>query len=152
MLTSVILPWIHYFAVLTMVGAVFAKLYLMKLPPSGEQIRGLGRADILDGSSAAMVFITGLLRMYHGGKGADWYWHNGLMHGVITAFVLAAGISLIPTIRILRWKAAFNSRNALPDAAELRKARIFLHPQLTLIVIIALLITMVAKGYGAPAQ
>lgn len=151
MLTNVILPWIHYFAIITLSGAMFTKTYLLKLPASPAQIRALGRADILDGSSAVLVFATGVLRMYHGGKGADWYWHNGLMHGVIGAFVLAALISLVPTFRILKWKRALDASGALPDAEALRKARIFLHPQMTLVVIIALLITMVAKGYGAPA-
>lgn len=151
MLSAVILPWIHYVAILTLGGAAIAKLYLLKLPASREQLGALGRADMLDGASAGIVFVTGLLRVWHGAKPADYYWSNGLFHGVLGAFVLAALISLVPTIRILRWKKALASTGALPDAEALRKTRIFLHPQLTLVVIVALLITLVAKGYGAPA-
>lgn len=149
MLSTVILPWIHYVAIITLSGAAVAKLYLLKLPASPDQIRALGRADILDGSSAVLVFVTGLLRVWHGAKPAEYYWHNGLFHGVIGAFLLAALISLGPTLRILAWKKTLAAGGRLPDADALRRARLFLHPQLALVVLTALLITLVAKGYGA---
>lgn len=149
MLSTVILPWIHYAAILTLAGAAIAKLYLLSLPASADQIRALVRADRLDGGSALVVLVTGLLRVWYGAKPAEYYWHNGLFHGVLGAFVLAALISLVPTLRILRWNKALAASGALPDAAALRKTRVFLHPQLTLVMIVALLITFVAKGYGA---
>ncbi|WP_162932186.1 DUF2214 family protein [Solimonas sp. K1W22B-7] len=148
MLATVVLPWIHYLAVLMMAGGAVAELYLLKLTPSSETVQLLPRVDRLYGITAGLVFVTGLLRMYHGGKGADWYWHNGLMHGVITAFVLAALISLVPTIRFMRWSKQLSSGGGLPGADAVRKTRILVHVQLTLVALVALLITMVGKGYG----
>jgi len=147
MLETVVLPWIHYLAVLMMAGTAVAELYLLKLTPTAETVRLLPRVDRFYGITAGLVFVTGLLRMYHGGKGADWYWHNGLMHGVISAFVLAALISIVPTIRFMRWSRQLDS-GTLPTADAVSKIRILVHVQLTLVALVALLITLVAKNYG----
>lgn len=147
MLETIVLPWVHYLAVLMMAGTAVAELYLLKLTPTAETVRLLPRVDRFYGITAVLVFVTGLLRMYHGGKGADWYWHNGLMHGAISAFVLAALISIIPTIRFLRWSRQLDS-GALPSTDAVRKTRVLVHVQLTLVALVALLITLVAKSYG----
>jgi len=147
MLSTIVLPWLHYLAVLMMAGAAVAELYLLKFKPSDELVLTLARVDRMYGISAGIVLITGLLRVWHGGKGADYYFHTGAFHGVLTLFVIAAAISVIPTLRFLRWKRALAS-GALPGAAELRKTRGLVHAQLGLITVITLLITIVAKGYS----
>jgi len=148
MFSTVILPWIHYVAIITLSGAIFAKLYLMKLPASADIVRLLPRIDRLEGTSAVIVFITGLARVWHGAKPAEFYWQNGLFHGVVGLFVLAALVSLIPTVRFVRWKRALDASGAMPEAAALRKTRVFSHVMATVVVVIALMITLVAKGYG----
>jgi putative membrane protein len=150
MLSNIILPWLHYLAILMMAGAAVAELYLLKLKPSDEVVRTLSRVDLVYGITAGAVLVTGLLRVYHGGKGADYYWHNGAFHGVLGLFILAALISLVPTVRFMRWKKALET-GALPSETDIRKTRPLVHVQLTLVAVIALLITLVARGYGAAA-
>lgn len=150
MLSHIVLPWLHYLAILMMAGAAVAELYLLKLKPSDEWVRLLSRVDLFYGITAGAVLITGLLRVYHGGKGADYYWHNGAFHAVLGLFILAALISLIPTVRFMRWKKAL-ATGALPNDAEIRKTRPLVHAQLMLVALMALLITMVARGYAATA-
>ena len=148
---TVILPWLHYVAIVVLSGAVFSKLYLLKLVPTSELVGTLVRVDRIEGAAAVLVFLTGLGRVWHGaGKPAEWYWSNGLFHGVVGLFVLAAALSLVPTMRFLRWKREL-AAGTLPGPDALRRTRIFSHVILTLIVLIALLITMVAKGYGRAA-
>lgn len=149
MLSAVLLPWLHYLAVLFFVGAAVAELYLLKLAGIGEAVRLLPRVDRLYGATALLVFITGLARVYHGGKGPDFYWSNGMFHGVIGLFVLAALASILPTVRFMRWRKAVDGAGTLPAAGEVRSTRLLLHAQLAAIAVIALLITAVAKGYGA---
>lgn len=148
MLSTVILPWIHYLAVFVMIGALMVQMYLLKLSNVADAVRSLARIDRIYGVAALLVFVTGLLRVWHGGKGADYYWHNGMFHGVIGLFVLAALVSIVPTLRFARWRKAVDA-GALPAEAEARKTRMLVHVELSLIFIVALLITMVAKGYGA---
>lgn len=151
MLATVVLPWIHYLAVLMMAGCAVAELYLLKLSPTPETVRLLPRVDRFYAITAVLTFVTGILRMYHGGKGADWYWHNGLMHGVITIFIVAGLISIAPTLRFIRWNKALGAGGALPDAAAVRKTKVLVHVQLTLVALIALMITLVARGFGGRA-
>lgn len=148
MLSTVVLPWIHYVAIMMMAGALVAELYLLRLEQSQATVRLLPRVDMFYGAASVAVFVTGILRIYFGGKGPDWYWANGLMHGVIGVFVLAGLISLIPTLRFRRWAAANFASGALPSGVELRKIRPLIHTQLSALALIALMITAVAKGYG----
>lgn len=148
MLSHIVLPWLHYLAILMMAGAAVAELYLLKLKPSDEVVRLLSRVDLFYGITAGAVLVTGLLRVYHGGKGADYYWHSGAFHGVLGFFVLAALISLVPTVRFMRWKKAL-ANGTLPSETDIRQTRPLVHVQLTLIALVTLLITMVARGYAA---
>lgn len=148
MLSTVVLPWIHYVAVMMMAGALVAELYLLRLDQTHETVRLLPRVDLFYGIAATVVLVTGILRIYFGGKGPEWYWANGLMHGTIGVFVLTGLGSLVPTMRFRRWAAASVASNALPSGIEVRKIRPMIHMQLSALALIALMITAVAKGYG----
>ncbi|WP_028080787.1 DUF2214 family protein [Solimonas soli] len=149
MLNTVVLPWIHYIAVWMMTGALVTELYLLKIGGTPDAVRLLPRVDRLYGIMAVLVLLTGLARVWHGGKGPDYYWHNGAFHGVLGLFVLAALISIVPTLRFMRWRKALEASGALPADGEVRKTRILIHVQLTAIVLITLSIVLVAKGYSA---
>lgn len=148
MFGTIVLPWLHYLAILGMAGGAVAQLYLLKLAAQPDAIRTLPRADAFYGIAAVLVFATGMARVWIGGKGADYYWHHGAFHGVLTVFVLAALVSIAPTLRYRRWKRELDASGALPDAVALRKTKMLVHLQLTAISLIALLIVLVAKGYG----
>lgn len=151
MLSTVVLPWLHYLTVMMMAGGAVAELYLLRLAPTPATLTLLPRVDRFYGITAALVLVTGILRMVYGGKGPDWYWHNGLMHALLGVFALAAAVSVIPTLRFLRWQRSVAAGGAAPDEATLRSTRSLVHAQLMLMAVVALLITLVAKGYGARA-
>src|SRR3546814_12077096 len=87
MLSTVILPWVHYLAVFVMIGALMVQMVLLKLSNVADAVRSLVRIDRIYGLAALLVFVTGLARVWDGGKGADDYWHNGMFDGVIGLFV-----------------------------------------------------------------
>ncbi|NKF24164.1 DUF2214 family protein [Solimonas marina] len=150
MFSIVVLPWIHYIAVWLMAGALVSELYLLKIGSSAASaIRLLPRVDRLYGIMAGVVLITGLARVWHGGKGASYYWHNGAFHGVLGLFALAAVVSIVPTLRYIRWRTALDTSGAMPDATEVRKTSVFVHIQLTAIALLTLAIVLVANGYGS---
>lgn len=148
MFDTVVLPWLHYVFVMTMAGGAVAQIYLLKLAQTPDAIRTLPRVDRFYGISAALVLLTGLARVWHGGKGPDYYWHNGMFHGVLTVFVLAALVSIAPTLRYIRWRKVLEAGGALPDAREVAKTKALVHLQLTALALVALLIVLVAKGVG----
>ena len=73
MLSTVVLPWLHYLTVMMMAGGAVAELYLLRLAPTPATLTLLPRVDRFYGITAALVLVTGILRMVYGGKGPDWF-------------------------------------------------------------------------------
>lgn len=148
MLPHVIGSSLHYIAVFLLVGAVTAELYLLKLAPSVDVVRTVARADLMYGLGAVLVLLTGISGVLHSGKGVAYYLHNGAFHGAATCFVLAGLLSIAPTVRYLRWKKAANASGALPAAAAWSAQRKWVHIQLGLFAVIAVCMSMMARGVG----
>lgn len=147
MTAAILAAWLHYLAFLFMAGAAVAQLYLLKLAPSRETLKTLVRADRVYGGAAVAVLLTGFARMPvpHGGKGLAYYFGNGAFHGALTLFVLAALVSVLPTVRFLKWNKAA-AGGTLPSQADWRGARKFVHVQLGALAIIAWLMPVMARG------
>lgn len=145
----VIAAWLHYVAVILMSGAIVAELYVLKLKPGSETVPLLARIDRLYGIAALAVLLTGFARipLAHGGKGLDYYLQSGAFHGAMGLFLLAAAISIPPTIRFLKWKKAADT-GQLPDATAWAANRKFAHIGLTAIALIALAMAAMARGAG----
>jgi putative membrane protein len=149
MLPHVIGSSLHYIAVFLLVGAVTAELYLLKLKPSAEVIAVAARADLMYGVGAVLVLMTGLAGVFHNGKGVAYYMHNGAFHGAVTFFILAGLLSIAPTMRYLRWRRAAVLGGALPTDAEWKAQRKWVHMQLGLFALIAVCMSMMARGVGS---
>ncbi len=150
MLNTVVIPWLHYVAVIVMSGALMSQLYLLKLKPTLESVRALARVDRIFGIAALAVLITGFSRIpvAHGGKGMAFYMKNGAFHATLTLFVIGVLISLIPTFRYIRYKKAAEA-GTLPNEAAWRANGKFVHIGLTIIVLLAATMTMMARGVGS---
>lgn len=151
MFGAIVFAWLHYLSVMFLSGALVAEIYLLKLGPSRDTLDSIARVDRIYGASAAAVLLTGLgrLPLVHGGKGLDYYLHNGAFHGAVTLFLIAGAISIVPTLRFLRWKKAATANGALPSADAWRGLRKLVHLQLTALALIALLMPMIARGVAA---
>lgn len=149
MFGAVIVAWLHYLSILFFAGLLVSQIYMLKFGPSLETVRTLARIDRFYGISAGAVVLTGLARipLAHGGKGLDYYLHNGAFHGSVTAFIVGVLISLAPTMRYLRWKKG-TVNDSLPTAEQWNSTRKFVHMQLTIMALIALLMPIMAKGLG----
>ena len=147
MTAAIVLAWLHYLAFMFMAGAAVSQLFLLKLMPTAEAVKTVTRVDRIYGAAAGAVLLTGFARMplAHGGKGVDYYLHTGAFHGTLTLFVLAALLSIVPTLRFIRWNKAA-AAGTLPDTAAWRGTRKLVHVQLGAIAIIALLMPMMARG------
>lgn len=147
MLSTVILPWLHYLGIIVMSGGLVAEMYLLKLEPRADAVRLLVRADRFYFVGVLIVLISGLARM--GDKGVGYYFKIGAFHGVLTLFVLTALISLVPTFRFISWRKALEVSGVLPEAKAWGGTRKFAHMQAAAIAIIALLMVLTARGIGA---
>ena len=87
--------------------------------------------------------------LFHGLKGSDFYLHNPWFHAKLGAFLLAALVSLWPTVAFLRWRRALRADPAWrPDPAQAARLRGLVRIELVLIAVI-LVCAAAMPRYGA---
>ena len=149
MTLEAILSFLHISAILALVVFITSEAAICRpewMKP--EIVERLVRVDRIYGIAALSVLATGLARIYFGAKGADYYWSNWLLHAKFGLFLLAALISIAPTLSFLRWRKALRTTGALPPPEEVRKARKLVMLQAHIIPIIPLFAVFLARGFG----
>src|ERR1700743_946608 len=131
------MAFLHHVAAFTVVGALVAEVVVFKPPLTVAQARRLQRTDSIFGLSATVLLIVGLLRVFFFEKGAGYYFADAFFLTKLAAFIVAAIISIYPTVLFLSWSKALKEGVA-PDisADKIRRARMCLMWELTAIVII----------------
>ncbi|MBE7366830.1 DUF2214 family protein [Ramlibacter pallidus] len=149
MILESLLQYAHILAILTLVVFLTSEAALCRpewMRP--EIVERLAMVDRIYGIAALAVLATGVLRIYLGVKGEDWYWSNWLLHTKFALFVLVALLSIKPTIRFARWKRALRANGTLPPAEEVRAVRKLVMVQAHIIPFIPLAAAFLARGFG----
>ena len=90
-----------------------------------------------------------IARVVYGVKGPDFYLHNPWFHAKMSAFVLTGLLSILPTVRFLRWrKALATNPHYLPDATEVARLRGIVRFELILLAAIFVLAAGMARHGG----
>lgn len=149
MYSTAIMAFLHHLAAFSTVAALAVEVAIFKPPLSPAQALRLQRADLIFGLSAAAVLIVGMLRVGYFEKPTTYYLHDVFFIAKLAAFLLAALISIYPTITFLSWTAALK-RGAAPEvsAGRTRRVRLCLMLELTLIVVILACAALMARGFG----
>jgi putative membrane protein len=146
---SWLMATLHHLAAFTLVAALAVEVALFKLPLSVRDARRLQRTDLIFGVAAALLLAVGLMRVFFFEKGPRYYWHDLYFLIKFGAFVIAALISIYPTVTFLAWAPAMKAGNAPQVSADqLRRVRMCLMLELTAIVIILPCAALMARGYG----
>jgi putative membrane protein len=147
---TVFFAFLHHVAAFGLVAALTVQVVLLRGELGADAIRRLARADIAVGVSATVLFLVGLARVFHFEKGAAYYFHNWAFIGKLSLFLLAALLSIYPTVKFISWSRALKrGQAAVVDAATLRRLRRMIHTELATIVLIVLFAAMMARGIGA---
>ena len=150
MTLEAILAYLHISAILALVVFISSEAALCRPQWLNAQVvERLVTVDRIYGISAVAVLVTGLLRIFLGAKGADWYLHNWLLHAKIGMFVAVALISIAPTLRFARWRKALRADGKLPSEEEVKRARKLVMLQAHIIPLIPLAAVFLARGFGA---
>src|SRR5882724_913129 len=96
--TPALMAFLHHLAAFSVVGALVAEVVLFKLPLTVVQARRVQRADQIFGAAATVLLDVGLLRVAYFEKGAAYYFGNAFFLTKFTLFILAALISIYPTV------------------------------------------------------
>jgi putative membrane protein len=143
------MAFLHHAAAFTLVSALAVEVALFKPPLSPTQAQRLLRTDSIYGVSAGVLLVVGLLRVAYFEKGPAYYWHDVFFLLKFAAFLLAALISIYPTVIFLSWNQPLRAGTA-PEisAARARRVRMCLMLELAAILIILLCAALMARGFG----
>ena len=150
MYASALMAFLHHVAAFTVVGALIAEVVLFKPPLTAVQARRIQRADQIFGAGATALLIVGLLRVIYFEKGSHYYFTNDFFLAKFSLFILAALISIYPTVLFISWNAALKQGEVpaiTPQAVT--RARMCMMLELTAILGILFCAPFMARGIGS---
>lgn len=144
------IAWFHYLAMMFLAAALIAEHLMFSPRPDRAIARKIVIVDLVYGVSLLIVFVTGIGRLFHGGKGALFYMQNAAYHTKFTLFVVMAAIWLYPAIKFIGWRRALRAGQA-PTMSDTEARRVFMaiRIQLLILVFLPLLAAMMARGVGS---
>ena len=147
MLADLSLAALHHLLVFGLVAMLVAEAVLLRGPLDAAALGRLARIDGGYGACAGLLLVVGLCRLWFGAKGPDFYLHNPYFHAKLAAFVLVGLLSILPTLRFLRWRKEARRPDFRPSAGELARIRGILRIELALLAAIFVLAAAMAR-YG----
>ena len=99
--------------------------------------------------AAIAVLATGMLRLFLGAKGAAFYAGNPVFFAKIALFFVIGGLSVPPTIKLLRWQKRLAADTAfVVPADEQQGLRRYLMVEIHLAALLPLLAVLMSRGIG----
>ena len=149
MTTEALLAYAHIMAFLMAATFLASETALCRMEwMNAAVVERLARVDLLYGISAALMLVTGLARTWWGMKGTAWYWSQPLLHAKVTLFVVIALMSIVPTLRFLRWRRDLRAHGTLPSQEAVRGTRRLVMVEAHIMAVIPLLALFLAPGGG----
>ena len=150
MLTAALVAFGHFLAFFALTAALVLELTLIAESMSVEVARRVRRADRIAGLFAGLLLLFGTLRVIYFEKGGEYYADNLFFQIKIGLFLLAALISIYPTICFARWKSDLDQDIApVLSGEQVKNLRRALHWELVLIAGILLCASLMARGIGS---
>lgn len=143
---DLVLTVFHHLLAFSLAGVIAAEVVLIRPGLGGRTLALLARIDAAYGLLAVLLVVIGVSRVYLGLKGWEFYAYNTTFWAKIAAFAAVGLLSIVPTIRILRWRAADDAAYVVPDA-EIRHVRGFIVAEVAIFALIPVFAAAMARGY-----
>ena len=148
MLKDFLLASFHHLLAFGLVTMLVTESVLLTRPLDTPAMKRLAGVDRGLGIVATLLLVVGMWRVYGGIKGPDFYLHNPWFHAKVGAFLLAALLSLWPTVRFLRWRRQLKADPSfVPSPAEAAGLRRIVRFELALGAVILVCAAAMAR-YG----
>ena len=142
----IIVAWIHYIGIMLLIASLLGEHLLLKQELTLSEARTIQTLDIVYGASATIVLVTGIMRMFLE-KGAAYYNHHIAFHILFGIFVIAALISIYPTVIFLRWRNDTRAgRGQQLERAQFKRIQMMVRVEMTLMLLAPLFATWMAHG------
>ena len=149
MLTDLLLAAGHHILVFALVAMLVTQSILLRGPIDPPALKRLAGVDAGYGAVAGLLLAVGLLRIFYGLKGYDFYLHNPWFHAKLSAYLLAAVLSFWPTLRFMRWRKAAQADPAfVPSMTQIAGLRRIVRFELVLVAAIFVFAAAMARHGG----
>ncbi|HZC17573.1 MAG TPA: DUF2214 family protein [Caulobacteraceae bacterium] len=147
MVWPIVAAWIHYIGIMLLLACLLGEHLVLKPRPSLTEARALQIVDNIYGGSAAVVLITGIMRMFLE-KGVDYYLHDAAFHILVALFVIIGLLSIYPTMIYIRWRGALRTGQP-PQLAlgQFGRIQVILRTEMALPLLAPLFATGMAHGW-----
>lgn len=142
---ELLLRYIHFISIFTIVGSLVSEHMLLKKELKRSEIDRLAKIDAVYGIAAVTLVAAGLTLWLTGiGKPTVFYTKNWIFHTKLTCFLTVGLLSIYPTIFFVK------NRKGNPDeiVSIPRKIFMMLRMELLLLFIIPLLAGLMSRGVG----
>lgn len=139
---------LHHVLAFVMFGCILFQHLVFERRMGAVLARKLRIVDVVYGTAAVFLLLVGLARAFVLEKTPDYYLSNGFFHMKLTFFIVAALISLYPTVQYLRSR---NAGGEVFDFGETVAKRIrWIHRiQIVLILGVIVCAALIARGVGS---
>jgi putative membrane protein len=144
-----LLASLHHLAVFSLAAILAAEVALAGGGIEGKTSLRLARIDAWFGLTAALALAAGLMRLFFGAKGVDYYLANIFFWAKMGLFVGVGLLSVAPTFTYLNWRRSFRADASFhPPSDEIRLVRQALYVEVGLFALIPICAAAMARGYG----
>jgi putative membrane protein len=148
MLTDLLLASLHHLLFFGLIAMLVSEAVLLRGTIDNAAVQRLAKLDTGYGMTAGLILAVGIGRVFYGIKGYDFYLHNPWFHAKIGCFVLVGLLSILPTLRFVRWRKALRANaDFLPPEGEIAAMARIIRFELVLVAAILVFAAMMAR-YG----
>ncbi|MBR9922632.1 MAG: DUF2214 family protein [Bacteroidetes bacterium] len=145
MTSEILVRYFHFLTIFGVVASLVVEHALIKPRMSGQELRRFMNFDAVYGISALLTVAAGLTLWFGVGKPADFYTKNFVFHIKITIFIVAALLSIYPTIKMNKLRKATGPQ----ELADVPKSVVMMiRLEMLIIFVMPLLASLMAKGVG----
>jgi putative membrane protein len=144
MLPTILAASAHHILAFLLIAILATELTLVRPGMTLADRRTVGRVDAAYGLVALALLFMGLWRAYAFEKGLEFYLSSPWFWLKLGTFLLVGLLSALPTLAFRAWGKRGDS---LPSAAEIRRARRWMHAQAALFLIVPIAAALMARGY-----
>ncbi len=139
----------HHLAVFSLAAILAAEVALTGAAIDDRTALRLARIDAWFGIMAAIALAAGVLRVFFGAKGYEYYLVNIFFWAKMALFAGVGLLSVMPTYLYIVWRRKVRA-DALfrPPADEIAQVRQALYVEAGLFALIPLCAAAMARGYG----
>ena len=149
MITDALLAYFHFSAIFLLFAFLTVEAMLLRNPLDAAAMRLIARVDMWYFAAAILAVISGVMRMFWGAKGIDFYTANPMFQ-IKAGLVIAIGIlSFPPTMQFMRWsKKLMANPDFVAPEGERRRVRRMVMIALHIAALLPLVAVLMTRGIG----